>query len=98
MPVAFGCNADDASVTKDSTCLITISPRMMPRKQRGQADAPAVLSPFQVVGTFRVAFWLSVDDDKIRLDAPIADRTTGQYRMPLLFLTLLVTFTSLDWV
>ena len=36
-----------------------------------RARAPTVLSPFDVVGAFRVALWLAVDDYEIGLQAPV---------------------------
>lgn len=39
-----------------------------------QADAPAVFSPFQVVGAVGAPFWLAVDNDKVMLTSGLRHR------------------------
>jgi hypothetical protein len=59
-----------------------------------EADSLGRLTPFQIIGTFRVPLFLAIDDNPVRPNAAVCRKDTGQYLRPWGVLIRLVTLIS----
>jgi hypothetical protein len=73
---------------------LTACDRVLRLLANGEADSPASLTPFKIVGTFGKALRPAVYEDDIGPNTTVRAQHEGQYRGPLLVWTRLVRLTS----